>query len=361
MKPIICLVVATIAVVFAAPVQAQVDCANWNTATFFEAAELSDVTRCLQAGADPNARAGNGQTPLHFVVGNGTAEAVTTLLNAGADPNARTVVGNTPLHFTEHAEPVAALLEAGADPNARDENGHNALHFAEYAETVTVLLDAGSDPMVRAWNGETPLHRAKTSEAVTALLQTGVDLEAQDEDGRTPLHTAAAYVPVIGGGHAGAAIEALLDAGADPAARDTNCKLPFDYAADNEQLKGTDAYWKLNDARFQSSGSGTGPGEEIGGGVFRVGCGVSAPQAIFKVEPEYSVQARQARHGGTVVLNLVVQRDGTVRNVRVVQSLGMGLDEKAVEAVQKWRFRPGMKNGKPVDVASTIEFTFSMR
>ena len=256
MKPINCLVMATVAVVFVAPVQAQVDCANWNTSDFFKATEVSDMTRCLQAGADPNARTGNGQTPLHFAAGNGTAEAVATLLNAGADPNARTVVGNTPLHFAEHAEPVAALLEAGADP----------------------------------------------------------------------------------------------------AARDTNCKLPFDYAADNEQLKGTDVYWKLNDARFQSSGSSGG----IGGGVFRVGCGVSAPQVLFKVDPAYTEQARKAKLEGTVVLNLVVQRDGSVRNVRVVQSLDLGLNEKAIEAVQKWRFRPGMKNGEPVDVAAIIEVTFRL-
>ena len=108
--------------------------------------------------------------------------------------------------------------------------------------------------------------------------------------------------------------------------------------------------------------AGTGPGE--GGGidreVFRVGGGVSAPQVIFKVDPEYTEQARKAKLQGTVVLNLLVQRDGTVRNVRVVQSLDLGLDEKAIEAVQKWRFRPGMKSGEPVDVAAIIEVTFRL-
>ncbi len=106
--------------------------------------------------------------------------------------------------------------------------------------------------------------------------------------------------------------------------------------------------------------AGTGPGEwgGIGGSVFRVGCDVSAPQVVFKVDPAYSEQARKAKHEGTVVLNLVVQRDGLVRNVRVVQSLG--LDEKAIEAVQKWRFRPGMKSGEPVDVAAIVEVTFRL-
>lgn len=109
-------------------------------------------------------------------------------------------------------------------------------------------------------------------------------------------------------------------------------------------------------------GGGVGPGEGggIGGGVFRVGGGVSAPELVYKVDPEYSEQARKAKFQGTVVLNLVVQRDGGVRDIRVVQSLGLGLDEKALEAVKQWRFRPGLKNGQPVDVSAIIEVTFRL-
>jgi len=110
------------------------------------------------------------------------------------------------------------------------------------------------------------------------------------------------------------------------------------------------------------SGPGVGPGEGggIGGGVFRVGGGVSAPQVLVKVDPEYSEQARKAKYQGTVVLNLVVQRDGTVRDIRVLQPLGLGLDEKAIEAVKQWRFRPGLRNGQAVDVAAIIEVTFRL-
>ena len=56
----------------------------------------------------------------------------------------------------------------------------------------------------------------------------------------------------------------------------------------------------------------------------------------------------------------MVQRDGSVRDIRVAQPLGLGLDEKAISAVAKWRFRPGMKSGQPVDVAATIEVTFRL-
>ena len=108
------------------------------------------------------------------------------------------------------------------------------------------------------------------------------------------------------------------------------------------------------------SGIGAGGGSGIGGGVFRVGGGVSAPRAIYKPEPEYSTEARQAKHQGTVVVSLVVGADGQPRALRVARSLGMGLDEKALEAVRQWRFEPAMKDGRPVAVAVDVEVTFHL-
>jgi TonB family protein len=109
-------------------------------------------------------------------------------------------------------------------------------------------------------------------------------------------------------------------------------------------------------------GGGVGPGSGggIGGGVFRVGGQVSSPELVYKVEPEYSEQARKAKYQGTVVLNLIVQRDGSVRDIKILTSLGMGLDEKAIEAVKQWRFRPGVKGGQAVDVFATVEVTFRL-
>ncbi|MCC6861829.1 MAG: energy transducer TonB [Bryobacterales bacterium] len=109
-------------------------------------------------------------------------------------------------------------------------------------------------------------------------------------------------------------------------------------------------------------GPGFGPGEGggFGGGVYRVGGGVTAPTLLYKVEPEYSEEARKAKYQGTVVLYVEVDTSGKAQNLKVVRSLGLGLDEKAIEAVQKWRFRPGQKNGKPVIVAATIEVNFRL-
>ena len=113
----------------------------------------------------------------------------------------------------------------------------------------------------------------------------------------------------------------------------------------------------------EGKGPGVGPGEGggNGGGPFRVGGGVTPPTVVSRVEPQYSEEARKARYQGTVVLEAIVKRDGTVDILRVVRSLGFGLDENAIQALKQWRFKPGMRNGIPVDVALNIEVNFNLR
>lgn len=110
----------------------------------------------------------------------------------------------------------------------------------------------------------------------------------------------------------------------------------------------------------RGGGYGEGEGGGVGGGVFRVGGGVSAPVPILKVEPEYSEEARKAKFQGVVLLAIVVDTNGRTRDVRVLRSVGMGLDEKAIEAVMKWRFRPGYKDNKPVAVTANVEVNFRL-
>lgn len=107
-------------------------------------------------------------------------------------------------------------------------------------------------------------------------------------------------------------------------------------------------------------GYGPGSGGGMGGGVYRVGGEVSAPVLISKTEPEYSEEARKAKYSGTVLLSLVVGADGLPRDIKVIRPLGLGLDEKAVEAVQRWRFRAGVKGGHPVATQATIEVSFRL-
>jgi len=110
------------------------------------------------------------------------------------------------------------------------------------------------------------------------------------------------------------------------------------------------------------NGTGLGPGSggNTGGGVHRIGGGVSAPQLIFSVEPEFSEEARKAKVAGNVLVNLYVDQNGNPSHVHVIRGVGMGLDEKAVEAVRQYRFKPAMENGKPVLVELNVEVNFQI-
>ena len=110
----------------------------------------------------------------------------------------------------------------------------------------------------------------------------------------------------------------------------------------------------------EGPGVGPGRGGGIGGGVFHVGGGVSAPRVIYEPDPEYSEEARKAKYQGVCVLYLIVGADGKPRDVRVLRSLGLGLDEKAIEAVRQWKFDPAMKDGKPVAVEVSVQVDFHL-
>jgi TonB family protein len=95
-------------------------------------------------------------------------------------------------------------------------------------------------------------------------------------------------------------------------------------------------------------------------GIFTVGGDVSAPVITLKVAPQYAEEARQAKYQGTALVSLVVDANGNPQDIRIAKSLGLGLDERAIEAVQKWRFKPGMKAGKPVKVRIQVEVNFRL-
>jgi len=105
-----------------------------------------------------------------------------------------------------------------------------------------------------------------------------------------------------------------------------------------------------------------GPGEGDGGiGRAHGFQGESvAPVLLYKVEPEFSEEARKAKLQGTVMLYAEVDTGGRLRNIRVTRGIGLGLDEKAVEAVKQWRFRPAYRDGKAVVEAAAIEVNFRL-
>ncbi len=110
----------------------------------------------------------------------------------------------------------------------------------------------------------------------------------------------------------------------------------------------------------QGAGVGQGIGGGYGGGVMSVGAGVSAPVLIHSVQPQFTNQARQARHQGVVTIQLIVDSNGNPENIRVIRPLGMGLDEKAIEAVSQYKFRPAIYQGHPVPVRLVVEVDFRL-
>jgi TonB family protein len=95
-------------------------------------------------------------------------------------------------------------------------------------------------------------------------------------------------------------------------------------------------------------------------GVYRIGNGVTPPQVLSKVDPQYSEEARIAKLTGTVSITLVVGEDGDARNVRALTSPGLSMDDAAIAAVSKWRFKPGLKDGMPVPVSVDVEVQFRL-
>jgi periplasmic protein TonB len=128
---------------------------------------------------------------------------------------------------------------------------------------------------------------------------------------------------------------------------------------------GTDGGVGSGDGTGLGSGEGAGIGEGEGGGTgggpYRPGSGITPPGLLHEVKPDYTEEARRLGIRGDVVMEIVVKRDGRVGDVRVLQGLGHGLDERAVAAVRQWTFSPATRRGAPVDVMVEVAMEFKLR
>ena len=226
---------------------------------------LAVLKMLIAAGADPMARTERGRTLLHGAAAFNSAAVVEELLADGAAVEVRDEVGITPLYLAAVNEDLAvleALMARGARVDIRRDNGRTPLHAAakdnDNPAVLEALLAAGIDPNAVDEAGKTPLHEAvvrlfpANPPVVEALVVGGADLLARDQDGNTPLHHAAAASSFDDDRHAGDAIDVLLDAGADVTMRNAADQTPWDLARENEALRGSDAFWRLNEARFSA-------------------------------------------------------------------------------------------------------------
>jgi protein TonB len=108
----------------------------------------------------------------------------------------------------------------------------------------------------------------------------------------------------------------------------------------------------------KGNGFGSGSAGGYGGGHYHVGGAVSAPQLVSAPDPEFTDEARRVNYGGICVVSLIVDTQGNTQRIQVLKHLGMGLDEKAVEAVKHYHFKPATLGGKAVPVEMDVEVTF---
>jgi TonB family protein len=113
----------------------------------------------------------------------------------------------------------------------------------------------------------------------------------------------------------------------------------------------------------EGAGAGIGPGSGggTGGGPYRPGSGITAPSILREIKPDYTEEGRRRNIEGDVVLEIVVRSDGSVGNVKLLNGLGAGLDERAIDAVKQWRFNPAHRYSVPVDVIVEVAVEFKLR
>jgi protein TonB len=135
-----------------------------------------------------------------------------------------------------------------------------------------------------------------------------------------------------------------------------------DLGVPNSSLKGFSMGNGTGSGIGSGNGSGIGPGSggNTGGGPMHIGGSIRPPSVLFQVEPEFSEEARKAKFSGNVQIYLWVDEHGNPSHIRVTRGIGMGLDEKAVEAVRQYKFRPATQNGKPVKVDLYVDVMFNI-
>jgi len=220
---------------------------------------------------------------------------------------------------------------------------------------LMLAIAAGTAPVAKLPTALAPLTRVKLT-SYRAAMGGGAHAKTQASLGHPPPRSPRTFMPpspaVVN-----PVPKLVLLSGMDlPPSLDTASAQIGDPSGLGKLLSGG-----LGGPRGLGDGNGTKVGSGSGGDVYQAGRGgVTAPVPIRRVEPEYSEEARKARAMGSVLVLVDVGTDGKVKNVRIGRSFGMGLDEKAIEAVSQWLFRPGMRDGRPVVVKAQIEVAFHL-
>ena len=206
----------------------------------------------IAKGADVNTKSNAGMTPLHWALGEGPVETAELLIAKGADVNVKDNIGKTPLHIVANKDVAALLIAKNADLNAKDGIGQTPLVaacFNKHKDVAVLLTRSGADVKAGDNAGRTPLHLAhffKDKELAELLISQGANVNARSNDGRTPLYQAV-------GIDSNSLAELLITNGADINVRDKYGETPLHNAGVNTIAwliaKGADVEAKNNDGR----------------------------------------------------------------------------------------------------------------
>jgi TonB family protein len=211
---------------------------------------------------------------------------------------------------------------------------------------ILLLTLPWSSPALCKDSGRTPLHEEVLKDhkdEVTSILTKGGNPNAKDNDGITPLHLAAAK------GYKDMAL-LLLNKGGDVNAETSFGSTPLDMA----MAIGNEEIVEL----FRRHGSRAGSGVLIDDIE-----SIEPPKLLVNPLPPLTEEARKARIDfgfGSMILQGISRKDGTIDNIKVIKALGYGLEESAIKTLRKWRFKPGTLNGNPIDMGATIEIRFDV-
>ena len=298
----------------------------------------------------------SAQGKLHHATENGSLRAVQRFLESGSDVDERDRHGRTALFVAAErgfSAIVDALLEAGADVDAENEFGYTPLMLAAFGgqtQIVERLLASGARVDRSARTGLTAMHGAAGAgdeRSIELLLAAASDervADRKDDRHRTPLMYAAASGSVP-------AIDALLAAGADP------------------DVESKDDYTALELARLYGHRAATG---RLGGSYDVIEAGPrkrwrmdevedrTRPTLDRRTEPEYTADAVGRRLEGVVLLDVVIEPNGRISTVRVLEPLDLSLDLEAIDCIREWRFTPARLDGEDIAVIAEIEVSFAL-
>jgi TonB family protein len=360
------------------------------------AARDGAVDVLLRAGAKPYIGDSDGATPLHLAVGpvppGGSIDAyrrvIDLLIQGHADLQARDKNGDTPLHVAiQQGDRIAVqlLLQNKAATDAKDNRGLTPLQIAQQVNRAEIQdLVRAATPVVNAV-AQTP----RFTQPSPDIALSGKE-EFADPQGKKWLryrvnvrnyaaYPASLFTPAPQLPPCGQILNSpqtwvdifVADHTGDPPTHQVNneCSLrsPADlqnltFAVPQESPQPCGIVVQLRDrVNNQLYRSAPLPLACDESAPFKPGNGVSVPTVLDRVEAQYTEAARAAKVSGTVTLECLVHKDGSVTVNRIVRGIGYGLDENAKTAIERWRFRPGMRDGSPIDVLLNIEVNFNLK